>query len=170
MFFYIFYFRIEPRYQELQSKDITEAEKDGVFVRIIAGEAFGARSPVYTRTPTLYMDFTMQPGSHLQLPIPENWNSFAYIIEGEGIFGNENSDPIKSHHCIVFGPGDGIEAWNKSGSALRFALVGGQPLNEPVVQHGPFVMNSKAEIKQAMEDYYMGKNGFERAANWQSDQ
>ncbi|KAJ4757135.1 Pirin-like protein [Rhynchospora pubera] len=161
---------IEPRYQELQSKDITEAEKDGVFVRIIAGEAFGARSPVYTRTPTLYMDFTMQPGSHLQLPIPENWNSFAYIIDGEGIFGNEKSAPIKSHHCIVFGSGDGIEVWNKSDTALRFALVGGQPLNEPVLQHGPFVMNTRAEIRQAMEDYYTGRNGFERAQHWQSDQ
>uniref|UniRef100_A0A8R7UA38 Pirin C-terminal domain-containing protein n=1 Tax=Triticum urartu TaxID=4572 RepID=A0A8R7UA38_TRIUA len=78
--------RIKPRYQELESKDISQAEKDGVKVRIIAGEAFGVRSPVYTRTPTMYMDFTMQPGSQLHQPIPKGWNAFVYIIKGEGVF------------------------------------------------------------------------------------
>ncbi|OAY70517.1 Pirin-like protein [Ananas comosus] len=160
---------IEPKYQELQSKDISRAEKDGVEVRIIAGEAFGVRSPVYTRTPTMYMDFTVNPGAQLQQPIPENWNSFVYIIEGEGIFGSEDSPPVTSHHCLVLGPGDGLNVWNKSGSPLRFVLVGGQPLDEPVVQHGPFVMNTRAEIRQAMEDYYLGRNGFEKAKQWKSD-
>uniref|UniRef100_A0A6V7QRT3 Pirin-like protein n=1 Tax=Ananas comosus var. bracteatus TaxID=296719 RepID=A0A6V7QRT3_ANACO len=160
---------IEPKYQELQSKDISRAEKDGVEVRIIAGEAFGVRSPVYTRTPTMYMDFTVNPGAQLQQPIPENWNSFVYIIEGEGIFGSEDSPPVTSHHCLVLGPGDGLNVWNKSGRPLRFVLVGGQPLDEPVVQHGPFVMNTRAEIRQAMEDYYLGRNGFEKAKQWKSD-
>ncbi|XP_040378810.1 pirin-like protein isoform X2 [Oryza brachyantha] len=159
---------IEPRYQELQSKDISCAEKDGVEVRIIAGEAFGVRSPVYTRTPTMYMDFTMQPGSQLHQPIPEGWNAFVYIIDGEGVFGREKAPPATAHHCLVLGPGDGLSVWNKSGKPLRFALVGGQPLNEPVVQHGPFVMNTRAEIQQAMEDYYYGRNGFEKARHWSS--
>ncbi|PAN44047.1 hypothetical protein PAHAL_9G013000 [Panicum hallii] len=159
---------IEPRYQELQSKDISRAEKDGVEVRIIAGEAFGVRSPVYTRTPTMYMDFTMPPGSELHQPVPEGWNAFVYIIDGEGVFGREKSAAVGAHHCLVLGPGDGLSVWNRSGAPLRFALVGGQPLGEPVVQHGPFVMNSRAEIQQAMEDYYYGKNGFERASQWTS--
>ncbi|KAF0912506.1 hypothetical protein E2562_014092 [Oryza meyeriana var. granulata] len=159
---------IEPRYQELQSKDISHAEKDGVEVKIIAGEAFGVRSPVYTRTPTMYMDFTMQPGSQLHQPIPEGWNAFVYIIDGEGVFGREKASPVTAHHCLVLGPGDGLSLWNKSGKPLRFALVGGQPLNEPVVQHGPFVMNTRAEIQQAMEDYYYGRNGFEKARHWSS--
>lgn len=159
---------IEPRYQELLSKDISRAEKDGVEVKIIAGEAFGVRSPVYTRTPTMYMDFTMQPGSQLHQPIPEGWNSFVYIIEGEGVFGREKASPVSAHHCLVLGPGDGLSVWNKSGKPLRFALVAGQPLNEPVVQHGPFVMSTPAEIQQAMEDYYYGRNGFEKARHWSS--
>ncbi|KAL6636525.1 hypothetical protein ACP70R_024097 [Stipagrostis hirtigluma subsp. patula] len=159
---------IEPRYQELQSKDISRAEKDGVEVKIIAGEAFGVRSPVYTRTPTMFMDFTMQPGSQLHQPIPEGWNAFVYIIDGEGVFGREKASPISAHHCIVLGPGDGLSVWNKSGAPLRFALVAGQPLGEPVVQHGPFVMNTRAEIQQAMEDYYYGRNGFEKASQWSS--
>ncbi|VAH96961.1 unnamed protein product [Triticum turgidum subsp. durum] len=159
---------IEPRYQELESKDISQAEKDGVAVRIIAGEAFGVRSPVYTRTPTMYMDFTMQPGSQLHQPIPEGWNAVVYIIEGEGVFGKEGAAPASAHHCLVLGAGDGLSVWNRSGAPLRFALAAGQPLNEPVVQQGPFVMNSRAQIQQAMEDYYYGRNGFEKASQWSS--
>ncbi|KAJ1292735.1 hypothetical protein BS78_01G012900 [Paspalum vaginatum] len=159
---------IEPRYQELQSKDISRAEKDGVEVRIIAGEALGVRSPVYTRTPTMFMDFTMRPGSRLHQPVPEGWNAFVYIVDGEGVFGRESSAPAAAHHCLVLGPGDGLSVWNKAAAPLRFALVAGQPLGEPVVQHGPFVMNTRAEIQQAMEDYYYGRNGFERATQWSS--
>ncbi|VAH96963.1 unnamed protein product [Triticum turgidum subsp. durum] len=159
---------IEPRYQELESKDISQAEKDGVAVRIIAGEAFGVRSPVYTQTPTMYMDFTMQPGSQLHQPIPEGWNAFVYIIEGEGVFGKEGAAPASAHHCLVLSAGDGLSVWNRSGAPLRFALAAGQPLNEPVVQQGPFVMNSRAQIQQAMEDYYYGRNGFEKASQWSS--
>ncbi|XP_020188086.1 pirin-like protein isoform X2 [Aegilops tauschii subsp. strangulata] len=159
---------IKPRYQELESKDISQAEKHGVKVRIIAGEAFGVRSPVYTRTPTMYMDFTMQPGSQLHQPIPEGWNAFVYIIEGEGVFGREGAAPASAHHCLVLGAGDGLSVWKRSGAPLRFVLAAGQPLNELVVQQGPFVMNSRAQIKKAMEDYYYGRNGFEKASQWSS--
>ncbi|KAF7044971.1 hypothetical protein CFC21_054128 [Triticum aestivum] len=159
---------IKPRYQELESKDISQAEKDGVKVRIIAGEAFGVRSPVYTRTPTMYMDFTMQPGSQLHQPIPKGWNAFVYIIKGEGVFGREAAASASAHHCLVLGTGDGLSVWNRSGARLRFMLAAGQPLNELVVQQGPFVMNSRAQIQKAMEDYYYGRNGFEKASQWSS--
>ncbi|ONK78203.1 uncharacterized protein A4U43_C02F15610 [Asparagus officinalis] len=159
---------IEPRYQELKSKDIAQAEKDGVYVRVIAGEAFGIKSPVYTRTPAMYLDFTMKPGSQVNQSIPESWNAFIYIIEGDGIFGNPASPPVSSHHVIVLSSGDGVSVWNRSGNPLRFVLVGGQPLNEPVVQYGPFVMNTKAEIEQTFEDYHLCKNGFEKATHWRS--
>lgn len=160
---------IEPRYQELTSEDIPRAEKDGVEVRVIAGESMGVRSPVYTRTPTMYLDFTLRPRAQLHQSIPESWNSFVYIIEGEGVFGSHNSSPVSAHHVLVLGPGDGLSVWNKSSSKpLRFVLAGGQPLNEPVVQHGPFVMNTQAEIDQAIQDYYYSKNGFEMAKHWRS--
>ena len=102
---------MEPRYQELQSKDISRAEKDGVEARIIAGEAFGVRSPVYTRTPTMYMDFTMQPGSKLQQPIPDGYNAFMYIIDGEGRYGRKKLAPGVAHHCLVLSPDDGMSMW-----------------------------------------------------------
>lgn len=161
---------IEPRYQELLSEDIGRAEKDGVEVKVIAGEAMGVQSPVYTRTPTMYLDFTLQPRAHLSQPIPESYNSFVYIVEGEGVFGLRNSSLVSAHHCLVLGPGDGLIVWNQSSSILRFVLIGGQPLNEPVVQYGPFVMSTQAEIEKTFEDYQLCKNGFEMAAYWRSQQ
>ncbi|XP_057498345.1 pirin-like protein [Actinidia eriantha] len=161
---------IEPRYQELLSEDIARVEREGVEVRIIAGEAMGVQSPVYTRTPTMYLDFTLKPGGGTQLhqPIPESWNSFVYIIEGEGVFGSFNSSPIGANHVLVLGPGDGLSVWNKSTKSLRFVLIGGLPIGEPVIQYGPFVMNTQAEIEQTIEDYHYSKNGFEMAKYWRS--
>ncbi|KAL3835038.1 hypothetical protein ACJIZ3_009774 [Penstemon smallii] len=160
---------IEPKYQELLNDEIPSSEKDGVQVKVIAGESMGAHSPVYTRTPTMYLDFTIKPNAQFHQTIPESWNSFVYIIEGEGVFGIPNSQPSPAHHILVLGPGDGLSVWNKSSNSLRFVLVGGQPINEPVVQHGPFVMNTQDEIDKTIEDYYYGKNGFEMARYWRSE-
>ncbi|CAI9756834.1 unnamed protein product [Fraxinus pennsylvanica] len=164
------YKMIEPRYQEIRSKDVAEAAKDGVNVRVIAGEALGIRSPVYTRTPTMYLDFTLKPGAQVRQPIPLSWNSFVYILEGEGIFGNSQSSPTTVHHLLLLGSsGYGLEAWNKSSKSLRFILVGGEPLGEPVVQFGPFVMNSQEEIDRTIEDFENYTNGFEKARHWKSE-
>ncbi|KAK7305198.1 hypothetical protein VNO77_43099 [Canavalia gladiata] len=163
------YKMVEPRYQEVLSKDIVEAEEDGIKVRVIAGEALGIKSPIYTRTPTMYLDFSLKPGSHLQQPIPKTWNAFVYILEGEGIFGNLKSQPANSHHILLLGPGDGLEAWNKSSKLLRFILVGAEPLGEPLVQFGPFVMNTQQEIDQTIDDFENFANGFEKARHWRSE-
>ncbi|XP_010999993.1 PREDICTED: pirin-like protein [Populus euphratica] len=159
---------IEPRYQELLSDDIKRAEKDGAEVRIIAGESMGVRSPVYTRTPTMFLDFILKPEAQAHQNVPESWNGFVYVIEGEGVFGKPNSSPSTAHHVLVLGPGDGLSAWNISSKPLRFVLIAGQPINEPVVQYGPFVMNTEAEIDQTIEDYHYSKNGFEMAKHWRS--
>ncbi|RRT52071.1 hypothetical protein B296_00050703 [Ensete ventricosum] len=153
---------------DLQGKDVSRVEKHGVDVRIIAGESFGVRSPVYTQTPTMYLDFTLHPGAEVHQHIPPPWNSFVYIIEGEGVFGDPNASPTTRHHALVLSPGDGLSMWNRAARPLRFVLIGGQPLNEPIVQYGPFVMNAQAEIQQALDDYHYCKNGFEKAKNWKS--
>ncbi|XP_061360955.1 pirin-like protein [Gastrolobium bilobum] len=163
------YKMIEPRYQEVLSKDIEEAEEDGIKVRIIAGEALGIKSPIYTRTPTMYLDFSLKPGAHIQQPIPKSWNAFVYVLEGEGVFGNLESQPANSHHILLLGIGDGLEAWNKSCNILRFILVGGEPLGEPVMQFGPFVMNTQEEIDQTIDDFENFANGFEKARHWRSE-
>ncbi|KAK4439735.1 Pirin-like protein [Sesamum alatum] len=164
------YKMIEPRYQEMNNRDIAEASKDGVRVRVIAGEALGIKSPIYTRTPTMFLDFTLKPGSQIRQPIPGSWNAFVYVLEGDGIFGHARSSTVSAHHLILLGSGDGLEAWNRSSKPLRFILVGGEPLGEPVVQYGPFVMNSQEQIDQTIEDYENCTNGFEKARHWKSDE
>ncbi|XP_047334992.1 pirin-like protein [Impatiens glandulifera] len=165
---------IEPGYQEIMSKDVAEATRDGVKVRVIAGEALGIRSPIYTRTPTMFLDFTLKPGADLRQVIPESWNAFVYVLEGEGVFGRENKKGdggvlCQGHHILVLGmEGYGLEVWNKGCRTLRFVLVGGQPLGETVAQFGPFVMNTQEEIDQTIEDYDNFVNGFEKARDWNS--
>ncbi|WOK92003.1 pirin-like protein [Canna indica] len=160
---------IEPRYQELQSKDIARAARTGVEVRIVAGESMGIRSPVHTRTPTMYLDFTLKPSAHLRQPIPPSWNSFVYVLEGEGVFGMEKTGPVGPHNLLLLGQGDGLHVWNKSGKPVRFVLVGGEPLGEPVAQLGPFVMNSEEEIDRTIDDFQLCINGFEKAKYWRSE-
>lgn len=114
----------------------------------------------------------MKPGSQLQQQIPGTWNAFVYVIEGEGVFGVPNSSAASSiatsHYVLVLSHGDGLSVYNKGTKALRFVLIGGQPLNEPVVQYGPFVMNTQDEIEQTIEDYHLCRNGFEKAMQWKS--
>ena len=111
----------------------------------------------------------MKPGAVLHQPVPKGWNVFVYVLEGEAIFGNLASSTIGAHHTIQLGSGNGLSISNMSNIPCRFLLIGGHPLNEPVVQYGPFVMNNKQEIIQAIEDYQHSKNGFKRAVGWSSD-
>lgn len=139
-------------------------------MKVIAGESMGVHSPVYTRTPTMFLDFSLSPGAEWHQQIPESWNAFVYVIEGEGFFGSLSSSPVASHYVMVLTLGDGLSVWNRSSETLRFVLIAGQPLNEPVVQYGPFVMNTQTEIEKTIEDYQYCKNGFEMGRYWRSQQ
>lgn len=162
---------IDPAYQEMLDKDIPRSAKDGTTIKVIAGEAFGEKSPVYTRTPTMYLDFKMKKGSCVKQPIPAGWNSFVYVLSGSAQFGNPDN-PIKgdSYDTLVLSKdGEHIQVSNEESDMCHFVLIGGQPLNEPIAQYGPFVMNTEEEIKQALLDYELGQNGFENAKTWKSE-
>ncbi|KAG8047105.1 hypothetical protein GUJ93_ZPchr0008g11569 [Zizania palustris] len=165
---------VEPRYQELTSQDIPAAESDGVSVKVIAGEALGARSPLQTRTPALCLDVAMRPGARLRQPVPPGWSACAYVIDGEAVFGADAS-AVGAHTCVVFGGGDddggcdGVAARTTDRASARFLLVAARPHGESVVKDGPFVMNTREEVEQAREDYRNRRNGFEMAAGWTSD-
>jgi redox-sensitive bicupin YhaK (pirin superfamily) len=160
---------VAPEYQELLSQDVPKATKDGVSVVVIAGESLGKQSPVRTRTPTTYLDFKLESGAKFSQPVSRGWTAFIYVLSGEGKFGpSENATSSSAHHTLVFGPGDCIEFENNSKDILHFVLIAGKPINEPIVQHGPFVMNKQEEIVEAIEDYRQGRNGFENAFRWSS--
>ena len=157
---------VPPDYQELQAKDIPTGETNGVKVKVIAGESMNIKSPVRTRTPTYYLDFEMKPGSSFVQNVPEGWTTFVYTLEGQIKFGSTKINP---HHTVVFTKeGQEIQFENDGNESARFVLIGGQPINEPIVQHGPFVMNTREEINQAIMDYQLGQNGFENAHKWES--
>ncbi|EPS58750.1 hypothetical protein M569_16062, partial [Genlisea aurea] len=160
---------IEPKYHEVRREQVPEAEEGGVEVKVVAGEAMGIHSPYHSRIPIMYLHFTLKSNTEYHQKIPESWSAFVYVIGGEGVFGSSDSGPTEAHRVLVLGPGEGLSVWNKSNlQKLRFILVGGQPLNEPVVKHWPFVMNSRDEIESAFEDYNNGRNGFEFAKQWSS--
>jgi redox-sensitive bicupin YhaK (pirin superfamily) len=93
---------VEPKYQELEAKDIPFGETDGVHVKVIAGESMGIKSPVKNLTPTHYLDFTLKPGSSFIQPVPEGWTTFLYTLDGEIKIGAEET-LIKPHCTVVLG-------------------------------------------------------------------
>ena len=124
---------VEPAYQELKDVQIPRSKRDGVEVKVIAGESMGIKSPVYTRTPTMYLDFKVEKGARFRQDIPAGWNAFLYVVEGEGWFGPDGKRVLsKAHHTVVFdSKGDSVEFGNENSPLLRFVLAAGQPNNEP---------------------------------------
>jgi hypothetical protein len=151
---------MKPRYQELPSKKIPTAQNDGVQVKVIAGESMGEKTVIETRTPIMYLHFTLQPNAQVVQTIPQNYNAFAYVINGKGLFGDKQISAHKEQIVLFEQNGNDIiiKASNDI-SSLDVLLIAGVPLGEPVARYGPFVMNTEDEIKQAILDYNTGKMG-----------
>lgn len=154
---------IPPRYQEIPSAQIPVAQTEdaSVTVRVIAGEALGAKAVIETRTPIIYLHFTLQPGATLVQPVPKEYNAFAYVLEGAGLFGAELERGDDGQMVLFAQDGPEVTIANSTDAEkpLDLLLIAGVPLNEPVVRYGPFVMNTEAEILQAIEDYRKGRMG-----------
>jgi redox-sensitive bicupin YhaK (pirin superfamily) len=149
-----------PRYQEVPSERIPSARsRDGmVSVRVIAGEALGVAAVIETRTPIQYLDWSLQRGASISQPVGAEYNTFAYVVEGSGLFGQERH-PGSPHDAVLFASDGDSVTIQAPDSALRVLLIAGVPLKEPVARYGPFVMNTRAEILQAMDDYQSGRLG-----------
>ena len=164
---------IEPRYQDIPSSKIPVAQtEDGtVKAKVIAGEALGAHAVIETRTPILYLHFTLQPEAKVVQSVPKEYNTFAYVIKGKALIcPAENQKTAKTRQMVIFdNDGEEVIVSSPTGydstsattnkSALDILLIGGVPLDEPVSRYGPFVMNTKEEILQAIEDYRNGQMG-----------
>ena len=152
---------IKPDYQDVPSAKIPLVRtSDGkVSVRVIAGNYEDTKAVINTLTPILYLHFTLQPDSEIVQPVPDNFNAFAYVISGNGIFGKDKT-PVQERNLIVFkNDGEYISIKSNNKNPLDVLLVAGMPFNEPVVQYGPFVMNTREEIDKTLEDYRNGKIG-----------
>lgn len=152
-----------PRYQEIPNSQIPKATSaDGcVTVSVIAGKAMGQQAVIETRTPIIYLHYRIEPGGVVTERVPRDYNSFAYVVEGDGLFGKGAERGVDGQ-MVMFAPdGDEVRIENPkaAGTTLDVLLIAGVPLHEPIARYGPFVMNTEAEIYQAFEDYRHGRMG-----------
>ena len=151
----------DPAYQEFSAAAIPEVIRNGARVRVLAGEFGGTRGVIDDpATDVLYLDVLLAARADFSLPLNDVRNTFVYVFEGSARLAGE---ALTQHTLAVLGAGDTVEiAAGEAGA--RFILVAGRPLGEPVVQYGPFVMNSREEIEQAVADYRDGRLVRTRAA------
>ncbi|KAI9135943.1 RmlC-like cupin domain-containing protein [Paraphysoderma sedebokerense] len=168
---------MEPRYQELLAKNVPEANLDGVKIKVIAGESHGVKAVVRTITPIMYLDVSLEANKKVELSIPPTYNGFIYILSGSAQVGATNTEG-KHGSTLVLDPAipkSDLNAKNESKvpvssqeNGCRLVAIAGEPIGEPIFQRGPFVMTTQDEIVQAFVDFRSAKNGFERAALWES--
>jgi redox-sensitive bicupin YhaK (pirin superfamily) len=152
-----------PRYQDIRGAQATllSSADGGALLRIIAGELAGYRGPGMTYTPIVLVHATISPGAQLDLAWPTDANALAYVLAGQGTVGSE-ARPVTKGQLAVFGPGEALALTADTQQPiaepnLDVLLLGGLPIREPVAHYGPFVMNTRAELRQAFEDYQAGK-------------
>ncbi len=163
-----------PRYQDIPSSAIPEVtDDDGTHVRVISGDFWGKRGPVEgVASDPSYVDVTVLAGKRKRLKVETTRNAFAYIFAGSGTFrdasspqavlteqaAQENSEPVydvKNHSLVLFDRGDEVTV-QAGPEGIRFLLVSGQPIEEPVAWYGPIVMNTQEELREAMADLEHG--------------
>jgi quercetin 2,3-dioxygenase len=156
---------IPPAYQSIEADDVVlVASADaGALVRVIAGEVGGHRGPGSTHTPITLLHATVSPGALLQLPWDPSFNALVYVLAGGGRVGSQGR-PVRDGQLVVLGRGDWLEVraddqQDSRSPALEVLVLGGRPIREPVAAYGPFVMNTKAELGQALEDFQAGLFG-----------
>lgn len=150
----------QPRYQEVKADNVLAAEKDGVKVRIVAGEYEGLQGPVTEiAAKPIYMDVTLKPGMEICIPTLQGHTAIVYLFEGEGWFGLGEAgkgDYVEAVKMVVFEDGDHLRLRAAESSAARFILMAGAPFKEPIFPYGPFVMNTQEEIQQALMELRNG--------------
>ncbi|MDX2708404.1 pirin family protein [Streptomyces sp. PA03-6a] len=156
---------IAPKYQDIRggSVKLLASEDGGALIRIIAGDIDGHQGPGATHTPITMLHVSVNPGAQLTLPWRADFNALAYGLAGRGTAGPENR-PFRMGQAVVFGRGDSLTIRADGSQESRspnfeVVLLGGLPIREPMMQYGPFVMNTHAELAQAFDDFKAGKLG-----------
>lgn len=154
-----------PRYQDIRARQVSllASPDGGTLVRVIAGDLAGHPGPGITHTPMTLLHATLSPGARLSLPWRSDYNALAYVLAGSGTVGTEGW-PVQTGQLAVFGPGGVVTAaaaarQESRNPNLDLLVLGGAPIREPVAWMGPFVMNTRAEVVQAFEDYQAGRLG-----------
>lgn len=154
-----------PRYQDISRGDtvLLASDDGGALVRLIAGDLDGHSGPGMTYTPIIYAHATIEPGAQLSTPWPSDYNGLVYVLSGSGSVGVEKR-PLHEGQMAVLGGGDHMvvtadPSQNSRAPKLDVLLLGGKPIREPIFHYGPFVMNSREEVAQAVSDFQAGRMG-----------
>jgi len=154
-----------PAYQNLEGSDVTllSSADGGALLRVIAGDLAGHRGPGSTRTPISLVHATITPGAQLSLPWKPEFNSLVYVLSGDARVGAEGRH-VHTGQTAVLGAGDRLtvradDVQDGRHPNLEVLLLGGEPIGEPVAQYGPFVMNTREQLVQAVEDFQSGRFG-----------
>jgi redox-sensitive bicupin YhaK (pirin superfamily) len=159
-----------PRYQDIRAGRATllTTPDGGAVVRVVAGDVAGHAGPGVTHTPMAFVHATLSPGAELVLPWPGDFNALVYALNGEGTVGPSSGGsgrrPLRAGQLAVFGKGDFIrvaasEHQESRSPNLDVIVLGGRPIREPVAWYGPFVMNTREEVLQAIDDFQAGRLG-----------
>jgi redox-sensitive bicupin YhaK (pirin superfamily) len=148
----------QPRYQELSGAKIPEGRSaDGrARVKVVAGEALGARAVIDTHTPIIYQDWSLDEGADVTTPVPADHQALVYVFEGVAQVGDK---AVKDGEMALLGPGDAVRLRGGGARTARLLLLAGVPVKEPVARYGPFVMNEESELVQAVRDFQSGRMG-----------
>jgi quercetin 2,3-dioxygenase len=149
--------------QQCLTKDalrLLTSDDGGALIRLIAGDIAGFSGPGVTHTPITYAHVTLAPGAELSVPWNPTFNALAYVLTGRGTAGPEGR-AVEEGQLVVFGPGDHlvVAAAGRQAEPLDVLLLGGLPIRAPIAHYGPFVMNTREEIAQAIDDYQAGRLG-----------
>jgi quercetin 2,3-dioxygenase len=155
----------QPRYQDIRAGQVallTSAD-GGALLRVIAGSLSGHDGPGVTHTPITLVHATVSPGAQVRVPWRSDFNALAYVLAGAGSVGVDHR-PVRTGQLALFGPGEALTfaadaKMDGPSATLDVLLLGGEPIREPVATYGPFVMNTRAELAQAFEDYQKGRLG-----------
>jgi len=149
----------DPKYQEFAPENIPVVQPaPGVRIKVIAGKVGEVIGPIaQPATDPVYLDVSLEAGKAWEYLLPEGHNAFAYVFEGATSVGEgDDARALETHEMAVLGGGDLLQL-RAGAHAARLIVVAGRPLREPVMRHGPFVMNTKQELMQAFVDYQEGR-------------
>jgi quercetin 2,3-dioxygenase len=156
---------LAPKYQPLEADQVLllASADAGTLLRVIAGDVDGHVGPGSTFTPITLLHASISAGAQLSMPWQPEYNALAYVMAGSGTVGTK-ADPIHAGQLAVFGDGDRLTLaadarQDSRTSSMEVIILGGAPIGEPMVHYGPFVMNTREELRQAMEDYQSGRLG-----------